>query len=125
MKTICVDFDGVIHSYSKGWQDGQIYDKPIDGVREALQKFLDDGYEVVIFTTRADDRVINGVLQKNQRFEVIKYLEENGIPYTRLHYGVGKPLYSILIDDNAYRFAEDWSKTVSDVKQLLQTKDNK
>lgn len=35
-KTICLDFDGIIHKYSEGWQNGMIYDYPIDGVREAL-----------------------------------------------------------------------------------------
>lgn len=28
-KTIVFDFDGVIHRYSKGWQNGSIYDKPV------------------------------------------------------------------------------------------------
>jgi len=36
--TIAVDFDGVIHQYSKGWEDGSIYDKPVKGVRQALMK---------------------------------------------------------------------------------------
>ena len=30
-KEVVIDFDGVIHKNSKGYFDGTIYDKPIDG----------------------------------------------------------------------------------------------
>ena len=116
---IAVDFDGVIHRYSKGWFDGSIYDTPKDNVEIALQWFLDEGYEVVIFTTRADDRIIDGKLQKSQYDEVVEYLKKYNIPYSRVHQGIGKPLYKLLIDDNAIRFTGSWIETFSEINKIL------
>ena len=56
-KTIAVDFDGVIHKYSKGWQSGAIYDEPIEGVHGALMTLMND-YAVYIFTTRNIQEVV-------------------------------------------------------------------
>lgn len=50
-KTIAVDFDGVIHRYSKGWHDGTIYDKPMPGSQEGLVS-LKEIFSVYIHTTR-------------------------------------------------------------------------
>ena len=52
MKTIAIDFDGVIHKYSKGWQDGSIYDEPVEGAFEAIQHYMKNDYAVFIFSTR-------------------------------------------------------------------------
>ena len=51
-KTIAVDFDGVIHWYTRGWQGGDIYDDPVPGAIRGLMKLMNAGFEVVIFTTR-------------------------------------------------------------------------
>lgn len=52
MKTICLDFDGVIHEYSKGWDDGTIYDPPVPGAFDAIKKMMEAGHPVVISTCR-------------------------------------------------------------------------
>ena len=40
MKTIAIDFDGVIHKYSKGWHDGTIYDKANEGAFEFIRELM-------------------------------------------------------------------------------------
>ncbi len=57
-KTIAIDFDGVIHKYSKGWQDGKCYDVPVDGVFKAIRLFMDAGYSVFIFSTRDAKQIV-------------------------------------------------------------------
>lgn len=57
MPTIAVDFDGVIHAYSRGWHDGTIYDAPILGAVEALHRLM-ARYSVFIHTTREPEAVM-------------------------------------------------------------------
>lgn len=51
-KRLLVDFDGVIHKYSKGWHDGTCYDKPMKNAFEKLQILHDQGFEIYIYSTR-------------------------------------------------------------------------
>lgn len=54
MKTIVFDFDGVIHSYLSGWKGADVIpDPPVKGIGEAIQKIREDGYQVVIVSTRS------------------------------------------------------------------------
>lgn len=56
MAAVAVDFDGVIHRYSRGWADGTIYDPPLEGSGDALRELMKD-YAVFIHTTRDADTV--------------------------------------------------------------------
>ena len=63
-KTVVFDFDGVIHKYSKGWQNGCIYDEPNKNIKETIDRLRKDNYEVVIVSTRCSteegrDAIIN------------------------------------------------------------------
>lgn len=63
-RTVAVDFDGVIHAYSKGWHDGTIYDPPVDGAFEALTG-LQEFFAVFIHTTRPAPAVAEWLLRRS------------------------------------------------------------
>ncbi|MEU6535544.1 hypothetical protein [Streptomyces sp. NPDC047000] len=54
--TIAVDFDGVIHTYSRGWCDGSIYDPPMPGALAGLRALMAQD-SVFIHTTREPAQV--------------------------------------------------------------------
>jgi hypothetical protein len=122
--TIAVDFDGVIHLYSNGWQDGSIYDEPVDGAFGAL-RLLMEKYAVCVFTTR-------------QPGPVSKWLWEEGGFKTVIDPGPsmefwneqGKILVTnrklpalAYIDDRALRFTS-WSQALADLASYERRPDN-
>jgi ribonucleotide monophosphatase NagD (HAD superfamily) len=105
MKTLAIDFDGVLHKYSKGWHDGTIYDEPIWGAREALE-VLSQNYKLVVYTNRAsDDKGIELVSMWLQRYDMLQFIEDITDK---------KQLAIALIDDRAIRF-RDWNQTLEDI----------
>ena len=62
IKNIAVDFDGVIHDFSKGWHDGTCYGDPLPGSLEALRS-LSKKFNVIIFTAKAKANrpLVNGM----------------------------------------------------------------
>lgn len=56
MKTIAVDFDGVIHAYGHGWHDGTCYDVPMPGAIEGLKELMED-YCVFVLSTRDTSQI--------------------------------------------------------------------
>lgn len=57
--TVAVDFDGVIHAYTKGWQNGEIYDPPMPGAFEALDQLMAT-HPVFIHTSRTPSKSPSG-----------------------------------------------------------------
>lgn len=53
-KTVVLDFDGVIHSYTSGWQGVEIVpDPPVPGIKESIEALRAVGYEVAVVSARA------------------------------------------------------------------------
>lgn len=66
MPTIAVDFDGVLHSYDRGWQDGVIYGEMLPGAVAALTSLM-QRYAVFVHTTRKPRPVARWIEQQTGR----------------------------------------------------------
>ena len=53
---LCIDFDGVLHSYSSGWKGARnIPDPPVTGAIEWLDSLVEDGEAVCAMAPRFRD----------------------------------------------------------------------
>jgi hypothetical protein len=109
---ICVDFDGVIHSYERGWQNGEIYGTVVPGFFEWVER-VRDHFKLVIYSSRSkdDDGVTAmGVWLHKQRNDWIKAGgQRNPTEVLEIEFAHEKPPAFLTIDDRAIRFDGDWS----------------
>lgn len=106
--TLAIDFDGVVHKYSKGFQGlHNAYDVPNEGTREALEELISRGFRLIIVSSRPVD-AINKWLKK---YDMAKYFEEVT--------NIKRPA-SFYIDDHALYFNKNlenpWQKVLDVVK---------
>jgi hypothetical protein len=107
-QTVCLDFDGVVHSYRSGWQGvTSIPDPPIHGTADAVAH-LRKHYRVVIHSARcatpAGREAIAAWLLRHQ-IEVDEICEH-------------KPPALVYIDDRAIRFQGSWVDTFTELSQF-------
>lgn len=63
-QTVAVDFDGVIHTYERGWADGSIYGDFVDGAVVGLSMLM-HRYAVFVHTTRNVGQVAHWIEQRS------------------------------------------------------------
>jgi hypothetical protein len=108
IKTVCLDFDGVIHSYRSGWKgEASIPDPPIHGVREAIEH-LRQRYRVVIHSARSKS--------EEGRAAMERWLAKHNIEVDEVC--AHKPPAFVYVDDRAIPFAGDWIQTIADINDF-------
>lgn len=115
---ICVDFDGVIHSYERGWDDGTIYGTVVPGFFEWLRAVSED-FKVVVYSARSIELAGRLAMRNWIRREAKKhYGYDTTVPVwvRELEYPNRKPRAYLTIDDRAIVFQGSWA--VLDVAYL-------
>jgi len=110
---IAIDFDGVIHEYSKGWNGGEIYDPPVVGAKEALEALKAKGHTLYLFTTRTNT-MFRKKDEPDQKVMIEEWMKRHEIPFDKI-WTFGKPMADIFIDDRALSFKGDWKDTLEQV----------
>jgi hypothetical protein len=136
-KTFAIDFDGVVHKYSKGWQDGSIYDGEMESALKSIGKIFARGHRAFVFSSRSSRQInswLNDQLWYWDAFNQTPTLGDDlekvyiygyrscVIPFWKKFWDVDNTLgvtkrklpAHVYIDDRAYVF-QDWEETLYDL----------
>jgi hypothetical protein len=110
--TLAIDFDGVIHSYERGWQNGEIYGTVVPGFFEWAES-VRRKFRLVIYSSRSktDDSVTAmGIWLHQQRNAWIKAGgQRDPVEPLEMEFAHEKPAAWLTIDDRCVRFDGNWS----------------
>ena len=111
---LCLDFDGVIHSYKSGWKGVDVIpDPPVPGAFAWIELALHD-FDIYIYSSRSES--IKG------RFAMQHFFIDNGAEelLDKLTFTDKKPRAFLTIDDRCVCFNGRWSDPEFNPKNLLE-----
>lgn len=113
---LCLDFDGVIHSYERGWQGGEIYGTVTPGFFKWAQE-AQKVFKLVIYSSRSksDDGVVAMSAWMHREINAWRQSGcERNDEVLEFEYAHEKPPAFLTIDDRAIQFQGDWYDTELD-----------
>lgn len=108
---LCLDFDGVIHSYSSGWQGADVIpDPPVEGAIAFMLGALRH-FDVVIFSSRSNQKGGIAAMQnwlREHAGPLCWYPTPDGPGLEDIRFVTEKPPALVTIDDRALTFDGTW-----------------
>lgn len=107
---LCLDFDGVIHSYSSGWKGADVIpDPPVDGAIAFMLGALRH-FDVVIFSSRSNQSGGRKAMERWLRGHAMSAWHEtpDGPGLEEVRFVAEKPPALVTIDDRAITFNGTW-----------------
>ncbi len=106
-KTICLDFDGVIHSFITPWQgEDVIADDPVHGCREVLADFTARQYKIIIHSTRCHN--------ETGRRAIASYMVKHELCFDEI--AEHKPVAGFYVDDRGVNFSGNWQEVLDAIR---------
>lgn len=119
--TLCLDFDGVLHSYSSGWQGAdKVSDPPVDGAMEFLVQ-ASEVFSIAIHSSRNSKSGSVEAIKSWLRRYLREHLRSKDVQSSyrniegeverilmRIHYPSLKPAAHVILDDRAMTFTGQW-----------------
>jgi len=108
-KTLCLDFDGVLHSYTSGWGGHEVIaDDPVPGALEFLYDAV-KVFKVAIFSSRSSTSQGIEAMQRWVEAHAKPLFFDYGAPWwLQIEWPVNKPAAFVTIDDRAITFTGEW-----------------
>ena len=109
---ICIDFDGVIHSYDRGWRDGVIYGDIVPGFFDWVERARKD-FDLVIYSSRSKNE--EGIVAMGEWLNARReeWVQAGGQRHPTeplvIELAHEKPPAWLTIDDRAILFRGDWN----------------
>lgn len=108
--TLCLDFDGVIHSYVSGWAGAdKVLDPPVKGAMDFLRRAVEE-FDVCIYSSRSHQK---GGMAAMKNWMEGHLVQDHGSVvgmhiFLRLAWPLEKPSAKVTIDDRALTFMGTW-----------------
>lgn len=128
---VCFDFDGVIHKYSKGWQNGDIYDDYNIEIISLIRFLSAAGMPCFICSTREPRQILDW--WNGQGFAMSACLVKDGCTFwgdtTKVGITNKKLPAQVYVDDRAYHyhgqtvkeFLMDFSEVLNEAEYEVQS----
>ena len=108
---LCLDFDGVVHSYTSGWKGADVVsDPPTEGVFAFILSALNAGWDVVIHSSRSNQRGGIDAMHVWIKHHAGQCWHESpsGPGIEDVRFVTEKPPAVVTIDDRALTFTGNW-----------------
>ena len=109
---LCLDFDGVLHSYTSGWQGAEVIpDPPVPGAMHFIWDATDH-FRVAIFSSRSNRLRGRAAMERWLRMHFREYWAADRTTcddkLAEIEWPTEKPAAFITLDDRAITFDGTW-----------------